>query len=146
MSHVAEISLEIKDLDALAVSCRKLGLELKRGQEEYRWFGRSVGDYPLPKGFKKADLGKCDHAIIQPNNPQGYEIGVVKRRDGKPGYTLLWDSWNGGYGLQDKVGRNACLLKQRYGAEVAAKKARQQGFRVSEKVDSKGRLQLICQR
>ena len=68
MSHITTIELDIKDLDALKVAAEKLGLEFRRGQETYKWFGRSVGDSPLPAGFRKQDLGKCEHALRIPNN------------------------------------------------------------------------------
>ena len=63
MSHVATINIEVKDLDALGIAAGRIGLELVRGQKEYRWYGQSVGDYPLPAGLTEADLGVCEHAI-----------------------------------------------------------------------------------
>jgi hypothetical protein len=130
MSHVATIEIEIRDLDALDAAARSLGLELVRGQTTYKWYGRHVGDYPLPAGFTREDLGRCDHAIRVPGNNQAYEIGVVKRRDGRPGYVLLWDFWRGGYGLVEKVGENANRLKQAYAIEAAKRAAWRAGHRV----------------
>lgn len=118
MSHIAEVNLLVQDLNALQRACQRLGLELVRHQQSYRWYGRSVGDYPLPTGFTKDELGTCEHAIRIPGNTQAYEIGIVTRRDGKPGYTLLWDFYNGGYGLVDRVGENAERLQQLYALEV----------------------------
>lgn len=146
ISHVAEISLEIRDLDALAVAAKKIGLELRRGQQNYKWWGRSVGDYAIPAGFNAEELGKCEHALSIPGNDQAYEIGVVRRRDQKPGWQLLWDFYAGGRGLEAVVGKDACKLKQRYAAEVAMKAARKQGFRVSEKMQADGKIRLVCQR
>lgn len=130
MSHVAMIDLEIRDLEALKAACRRLGLEFVKGQTTYKWYGRHVGDYPLPTGFAQEDLGKCDHAIRVPGNSRAYEIGVVRRRDGRPGYTLLWDFWQGGYGLEEKVGQEAGRLKQAYGIEAAKRAAQRAGHRV----------------
>jgi hypothetical protein len=62
MSHVAIIDLAIDDLDSLRRACSRLGLELVQ-QDTYRWFGYSVGDYPLPEGFTKDNLGRCQYAI-----------------------------------------------------------------------------------
>ena len=146
MSHVATIELTIKDLDALATAAKKLGLELRRGQTSYRWWGKSVGDFPLPAGFTADELGQCEHALSIPGNDQAYEIGVVRRRDQKPGWTLLWDFYAGGKGLEAVVGVGATKLKQRYAAEVATKQARRQGFRVSERVQADGKIRLTCQR
>ena len=132
MSHIAEISLDIKDLDALEAASKRLGMELARDQKSYRWYGRSVGDYPLPTGFAEADLGKCDHALKVTGKPRAYEIGIVKRRDGRPGWQLLWDFWSGGFGLQDCVGENADRLKQGYATEVTRKYWKRKGYKVSE--------------
>lgn len=117
MSHLVTINLLVEDLSVLAKACIRLGLELVRDQRTYRWYGRSVGDYPLPTGFTTADLGTCDHAIRIPGNGMAYEIGVVARRDGKPGYELLWDFYQGGYGLMDHVGEGAIRLQQTYAIE-----------------------------
>lgn len=118
MSHIAEVNLLVQDLNALQRACQRLGLELMRHQQSYRWYGRSVGDYSLPTGFRKDELGRCEHAIRIPGNDQAYEIGIVTRRDGKPGYVLLWDFYQGGYGLVDRVGENAERLQQLYALEV----------------------------
>jgi hypothetical protein len=117
MSHVATIQIEIKDLNALEAASKELGLELVRGQTTFRKFERSRA-------------GECDHAIRIPGDQRAYEIGVVKIKGDKPGYTLAWDSWAGGYGMVAKVGQDAGLLKQAYAGEVAVKTARAQGFRV----------------
>lgn len=136
MSHVAKVDIEVKDLAALKNACSALGLELVEGQKQYRWFGRSVGDYPLPAGFTKDDLGKCDHAIRIPGNARAYEIGVVARKDGKAGFHLLWDSWLGGYGMQNRVGQGCKTLKQHYGVQVAIRQVQKQGYRA--RVEMKG--------
>lgn len=130
MSHVAQIEIEVRDLEALKSACQRLGLEFVAGQRSYRWYGRHVGDYPLPPGFSREDLGKCDHVIRVPGNAQAYEIGVVRRKDGRSGWVLLWDFWGGGFGLQEKVGEGAGRLKQAYALEAAKKAALRAGHRV----------------
>lgn len=119
MSHVAMIKLRIKNLEALAKACEKIGLKLKLGKKTYRWYGQHVGDYPLPKGFTKDEMGKCDHCISVVGNNQAYEIGVCKARDGSDGYILLWDFWSGGYGLEKAVGKDCQNLVTEYTKEVA---------------------------
>jgi len=42
MSHIVEVNLLVQDLNALHRACHRLGLELVRGQQTYRWYGRSV--------------------------------------------------------------------------------------------------------
>lgn len=139
MSHVAEIAIEINDLECLKRAAKNLGMELVEAST-YRWYGRSVGDYPLPKGFSKGDLGKCDYAIKIPGNSQAYEIGVVKRKDGKPGYQLIWDFWQGGFGLTKVVGETGGKIKQEYAVELAIKHQRRKGMRCSRFQDEKGNI------
>jgi hypothetical protein len=146
MSHVATVQLEVKDLDALAKACQRLGLELRRGQKTYKWFGKHVGDYPLPAGFAIEDLGQCEHAIAiagDPADSEAYEVGVVKRRDGKGGYSLLWDFFGGGFGLQEKVGENCNALRQAYSIEIARKHAQAKGYQVQERVHQGGAIKLL---
>src|SRR4051794_20933775 len=66
MSHLADIDIIIKDITALEKAVEELGAEFRRGQTRYEWFGESIGDYPLPEGMTKVDLGKCTHAIHLP--------------------------------------------------------------------------------
>jgi len=145
MSHVTEIKTEIKDLDALAQAAEKLGLELVRGQKNYRWYGKYIGDAPLPEGMTTDDLGNCEHALRVRSKPRAYEVGIVKAKDGK-GYTLLFDYWNGGNGLMQHIGDNAGKLTQRYAAETAIKQARRQGFQVKETVGTDGKIRIIARR
>ena len=138
MSHVAVVDIEIKDLNALARACENLGLVFNEGQKTYKWYGSSVGDYPLPAGFKASDLGKCAHAISIPGNNKAYEIGICKNPNGK-GYVPLWDFWAGGFGLQAKVGDNCDLLTHEYAKEVARAQvsslAKAQNWTVTEDFD-----------
>ena len=143
MSHVCDIKTEIKDLEALAEAAKELGLELVRDQRTFKWYGRHVGDYPLPAGFTVADMGKCDHAIRIPGNSGAYEIGVVKRRDGKPGYTLLYDFWAGGRGMSAKCGGDQLpKLVQEYTA-AAVKRSVRHTHRVQRTVLPNGTVKLI---
>lgn len=136
MSHVTKIDVQIKDLEALKDACEKIGLEFREGQKKYKWYGRHVGDYPLPEGFKKEDLGKCDHAIGIPGNKNAYEIGVVKQGDS---YTMLWDFWNGGYGLEPVAGKDCENVVDAYTQEVAMNEAtefaNQNGWVVEKEYD-----------
>lgn len=127
MSHVAKIELEILDLEILKRACQRLNLEFLENQRSYRWYGRYVGDTPLPDGFTAEDLGKCNHAIRVPS--AAYEIGVVHRQ-GK--YHLLWDSWHSG-GLERVLGPGAGRLKQAYAIERVTQEARLKGYRLCEK-------------
>lgn len=139
MSHVARIEIEIRDLATLDAACKRIGCTLVRDQTTYRWFGRHVGDYPLPEGFTVEDLGKCTHAIRVPG--ASYEVGVTPRRDGRPGWTLLWDFWTSG-GLEHALGTGGRKLVQAYGVEAATRAARRQGYSVSETTQPDGSIVL----
>jgi hypothetical protein len=144
MSHVTAVDLHIKDLDALKSAAAHLGMELAE-KTHFKWFGTHVGDYPLPEGFTKADMGKCDFVLRIPDKQDAYEVGVVKRRDGQPGYTLIWDFWQGGYGLQKVIGKNGDHLKQAYAVEVGKRKMRdyqREGFRITQSTGTDGSVYL----
>lgn len=139
MSHISKIELEIKSLDALIEACTKLGFQFVKDQKTYVWYGRWVGDSPLPQGVSKEDLGKCEHAIKVPGC--SYEIGVVRNQNGS--YQLLWDSWESK--LRLAIGQNASVLKQAYTTEVVRQQAKLKGYRVIEKKMEKG-VRLILQK
>jgi hypothetical protein len=142
-SHVATIKLEVRDLDSLEAACKTLGVELRRGQNTYRWYGLSVGDTPLPEGLTEQDLGKCDHAIALPNNSKAYEIGVLQRDDH---YVLLCDFWSGGYGMEAAVGPQANWLCDEYSAEYATRIYQQDGFFVTRTRNEQGEIILEAER
>lgn len=146
MSHVVTINMELTDLESLKAACKAMGLEFVDGQTTYKWFGQSVGDYPLPEGFAAEDLGKCEHAIRIPGNSRAYEIGVTRRRDGKAGYTMLWDFWAGGYGLKNAVGEEGIKLRREYAAAVSTRKLQSQGYRVHTNRLESGRIVLRATR
>jgi hypothetical protein len=127
LSHVSRIELEINSLEDLKQACKRLALKFMENQKIYRWYGRYVGDAPLPEGITVDDLGKCDHAIKVPGAI--YEIGIV-HKDNK--YILLWDTWHAGK-LEEKLVKNAGLLKQAYAIERVRKEAKRKTYRLQEK-------------
>jgi hypothetical protein len=149
MSHVAAVQLEIKDLNCLALACAKLGLFF-REQKTYKWFGQWMQDYSeasaaYRQGIKPEDYGKCDYAIGIPGDSNAYEVGVVKNPNGE-GYVLVYDFWEGGFGLEEKIGKESQLLKQRYSAEVARKHAIRKGYKVRETTTADGKIILKASR
>jgi hypothetical protein len=148
MSHIAEIAIDVKDLECLRRAADRLGLEYDATATTYRWYGRLAGSgHTFPAGFTRADVGQCDAGVLRVRGacPNTYEIGVCRRRDGRPGYLLQWDAWMGGYGLQDVVGANACRLTQEYAAQVVRKQARLQGMTVRETTLADGSRRLVLQ-
>ena len=143
MSHVTDIGVEITDLDCLRKACERMGLYLVK-KDAYKWYGRHVGDYKLPVGFTKEDMGKCEYAIGIPGRDESYEVGVVRRRDGKPGYTLHYDFWRGGFGIEQAVGKDCYGLVSRYSAEVAKQAALNQGMMLmGEQVFEDGTVEVL---
>jgi hypothetical protein len=144
MSHITKISFLINNLVALRKAGEELGMTMK-DQSTYKWFGQHVGDYPIPEGYTVEDMGKCEFALSIPHNSEAYEIGIVERKDGM-GWDMLWDFWEGGYGLQETIGEDGNRLKQLYSKHAVIEKAQRNGFRVKEERDEKGQIQLRLKR
>lgn len=117
MSHITSIKVVIRDLTALQRAAEGLGMELVRNQSTFKWFGRFVGDSPLPEGRTREEMGKCQHALRVKDNYDAYEVGVVFRRDGE-GWDLHYDSWQEGYGLEKVAGKGCGKLLQAYAEEA----------------------------
>lgn len=139
MSHITTIKVEVRDLEALRAACTRLGFEWRENQHTYKWWGRFVGDSPLPEGMKVEDLGHCTHAIHV--SGASYEVGVLQQGDK---YSLLYDFWGAG-GLEAKLGPNAERLVQAYAVEAARAEAQRQGFSVWEQEQQDGSVLLHIQ-
>lgn len=137
MSHISRIELEIKDLPALRAAIQNLGYQFRENQQTYAWYGRWVGDAPLPDGVSQEELGRCSHAIRVPGC--SYEIGVVRKGQN---YILLWDSWSSG-GLSKVIGNNAGVLKQAYALERIRREARLKHYKFREKVLPNKTIQIV---
>ena len=128
MSHITTIKTEIRDLDALKGACAECGVAFIEGQTTYQWFGESVGDYPLPEGVTKEQLGKCSHAIRVPG--VAYEIGVVQKPNGH--WTLAYDFWGPGEGLLQKFGDGCRHLLLLYAVHKTVREDRKKGRHSAE--------------
>jgi hypothetical protein len=154
MSHVVSMTFYIDDLDCLEKACVQLGLKLKRDQKTYKWFGQWVNDYrkndaAFNLGIQPEDYGKCEHAISVDGNDKAYEIGLVARKDGKPGYQMVYDFYGGGRGLMEKVGKDASKLCQAYSVQQHTKRGlnlQQRGFSMTQQTDEQGRVHLVYTR
>ena len=141
MSHVVKLSLEITDLNAVKLACKRLGWQFIEGQKTYRWFGKWVGDYPMPEGMSKEQLGTCDHVIRVPGC--SYEIGLKKLGNK---YVPLYDFWKSG-GLDKAMGEKGTPLVQAYVAEKTKIEAIKKGYSVSESRNGdKLTLQILVRR
>ena len=156
MSHVTTIATEIRDLQALRDACKALGVEWREGQREYAWYGKHAGDYPIPDGMTKEQLGHCDHAIRVPG--VRYEIGVVKTATG---YTLAYDFYgnlhcdfyrrdngeninrhDGGL-LRQRFGDGLGKLVQAYGVQKTIREALRAGMHARQQVQADGSIRVV---
>lgn len=130
MSHITTLTLQVTCLDSFALACQQRGVELKRDQHTFRNFA--------------GQRTKCDMAVVDPTNKEAYEIGLIRSPDGKS-YAVQMDNWDGGKGLNAKVGENAGLLMQSYGINAARRQAQKQGMAVFEERLPDGSVRLKCE-
>lgn len=130
MSHVTDVRLKIRDLDALEDACNRLGLELRRGQTTHCWWGTFVGDSRSYGAHDPKSFGKCEHAIrIKGDTPRNgsagpWEIGVYAAPDGD-GFDLLYDTYgSAGQRLTKAVGGNVNHLRREYAFSTAERQAK----------------------
>lgn len=116
MSHISKIELEINDLKSLDRACQQMGLILNHRQTTFKWYFGSE---------------KCEHAIVVPGAE--YEIGVVLKNGN---YKLQTDFWD--RKIEQMIGKNGGLLKQRYAAEQTKRESTKKGYRVIEKKTENG--------
>lgn len=158
MSHVATIDIEINDLEALTAAAKRLGGVVEQAKT-YKWWGRSMGDYPIPAGFTAAELGKCHHKINFPElnavaiqqGHRAYEVGIIDKEQLPPDhpaqtaypgrYILQWDFFYGPL-CQVMGGDKGQAMKHAYGVETTIAAARRRGHRVTETKLPNGRTRL----
>lgn len=145
ISHVAQCSLQVKDLDALKSAAAELGLVFMEGQKTHAWYGRWLNDWNDPRaaalqGRDPKTFGTCVHALRLKDHKGGdYEIGVVQNADGTFG--LVYDSYGPGRKLEIQAGVDMVKLKAEYGAAVAMKNLKKQlgqGWNIQRTVDQTG--------
>lgn len=142
MSHCDLIQCDIDpDLTDLRAAVEILGGEFKVGQTSYKWFGVSVGDYPIPAGISEKDLGKCLHAIKFPGI--NYEVGLIANPE-KPGTLApIWDFYDSK--LKNHLGgEKAPKLIQAYTIARAQRLAEAKGEETELITDSQGNMHLYC--
>lgn len=134
MSHVVNIQLEIKDLDALEAACKALGLTYDRTATKWRWYGKWMNDYSgkdaaYKHGIEPSRYGKADAGVITVPGAH-YDIGVYKTQNG---YALIYDNWQSGGGIEKALGAGTPDLNKQYGAQVALKRLKKMGWRATAK-------------
>jgi len=150
VSHVAVVDVEIKSLDDLAKACKALGLEYDREATKWVWFGSWYNDFSradaaFKHGIAPERYGKADAGVIKIPGAT-YSIGVYAI-SGQPGkYTLVYDNWQGGKGIEKVLGAGLPKLRQEYAAQVSQRKMQQAGFQVQRRKLDNGQIKLVCRR
>lgn len=142
MSHVADVQMEVKDLDALKSVVADMGGTFVEGQRTHKWYGRFMNDWEDTRAAANRrdpkTFGKCEHAIKVPG--VDYEIGVVKTGDET--FDLVYDSWGSGRGLEAKFGTGLVGLKQGYSVEVTRRELSRKGYRVTTERQQDGSVRI----
>ena len=136
MSHVADVDIKIRDLDALKIAVTRMGGQLMRDQKTHQWYGRFLNDWQSDRAAARrrdaSTFGTCDHAVRF--DGINYEIGLVKEADGS--FTAIYDTYGGSGSHDGQKLEAACggaglpTLKNEYAAAVTTRVLARKGFRV----------------
>jgi hypothetical protein len=133
VSHITNIKLSMKDLEAVREAAVACGMELHENVKSYKNY---YGTKP------------CDHVLRQPGaKKEAWEVGILAQPDGS--FSPQLDIWSErGAALTALIGQNGNKLKREYAAAVATKKARQtlKGWDVVRQDLAGGRIQLRVRR
>ena len=127
MSHFTEIRTCVKDLAALTLAIRDLGLDLS--------LVKGVGGKPTIRGYATATR-EVDIAV-RLHGP--YDAGFLQQPDGT--YQLVADWW-GGHVAQE-IGDQGGKLLQRYAYHVIRLQAWRKGWSVHQTMNADGSLRLV---
>ena len=130
MSHVTNINMKIKDLDAMAEGAApEWGLEFLRDQKKFMTYG----------GVQNA----CDHAMRLKDHQRGdFELGLVKNGDE---YELKGDLWGQTRLLEAVGGPQFNKLKREYTVAVSMRNA-PRGFIASRQALPNNRVRLALRK
>ena len=149
MSHVAAVKCQILNLEILKKSCENIGLEFVTGQKTFKWYQTWVNDYNAANaayrnGIDPKTYGKCEHAIKVKNaNKETYEIGLVRDPERSDAWTMVYDFWQGGFGLEKVAGKNLAILQKEYTKMVSVDQLTNLGYMVEVEELENGELDVI---
>jgi hypothetical protein len=129
---MAGVDCYATNLDAAEMVAETLGCELVRDATSFKWYGTWVGGGD-PRLREWA--GTCQHKIRVKGQPDAYEIGLIPRTDGEPGFELIYDNWLGGQGLEAKVGAGLVKFKNGLLDHMAMQQLQSEGYDVRREVD-----------
>ena len=156
MSHVAQCSVVVRNLNDLEAAAERLGGKLIRDKKSIVWYGRFVDDSKAWRSFftperaaeidamsaqaRKAiitkEMSRCDHAIKFTGI--NYEVGVLAQGDGT--FRLRYDEYD--YSLKAKLGNGGGKLAQAYALSAAKRAARLKGWMTKEVSQKGGSIKL----
>ena len=117
MSHVALFNTEkgkpfITCLESVRLAAKNLGMDVFE-RNTYKWYGRHVGDWKLPPGWRAAEPGRNATLVLKPNaetrkklgiHDDCYELAVIEDKVNPGAYTIMYDFYAGGHGLDKVIG------------------------------------------
>jgi len=128
MSHLTCSMIQIHDLDILRKSVAGFGgLKWNEGATKFTSYGST--------GQTESEFGTCEHSITVDGASGGYQIGVIKRKDGQ-GWSLAFDPLDGG--VLEAVGRDSAKLICAYEECYVRDFAEKNGFICEQTTDSEG--------
>ncbi|MDF2720707.1 MAG: hypothetical protein K0Q59_382 [Paenibacillus sp.] len=121
MSHFTAVQTTIKQIEALRIACRELGLDLIQDGQARGYRGRMIhADY-----------------VIQCKGP--YDVALNKQPDGQ--YALITD-WYAGH-VAKEIGQDGGKLIQTYGVALATMEARKLGYSVTRRSMPDGSVKVV---
>ncbi|WP_342479819.1 DUF1257 domain-containing protein [Paenibacillus sp. FSL L8-0340] len=121
MSHFTTLQTTIKNIEAVRMACRELGLELVQEGQARGYGGRTInGDY-----------------VIKCKGP--YDVVLNKQQDGH--YGIITD-WYQGH-VAKEIGEGGGRLLQTYGVVLATMEARKLGYSVSRQSMPDGSVKVV---
>ena len=148
MSHVTTGEMCITNLEDAEKAAKVLGGKLVRGQTTHKWYGRFLNDWhndrsAILRGISAETFGTCEHAIVMEDaTEQDYEIGLVRRSDGK-GWDAIYDLYGPGARLEAKFGEGLCKLKTEFGVRATKRTYSELGYMVEERRNEQEKRQVM---
>lgn len=112
MSHVIMGEPMILCLESVKLAAKNLGLDVHE-RNTYSWYGRSVGDWKIPKGWTAAEMGKNavlvlsvgEEARKKHNIQSAYEMAIVPDKTNPGSYAVMYDFFGPGKELEKIIGK-----------------------------------------
>ena len=148
MSHVTTGEMCITSLEFADIAAQRLGGRVVKNQRTFAWYGKWLDDWrderaASSRGVNPETFGRCDHAIVMDDAEKGdYEIGLVKRSDGK-GWDAIYDVFGPGKKLESLFGVGLSGLKTEIGVVTSMRTYGRMGYQVKEGKNKAGERQVM---